>query len=220
LQAGSEIACNVDVVSVEPRDQGLLLQAKDTNTSEQVTIQCTWLINCAGLNAHHVARRVSTMPEHHIPHIWYAKGNYFTIAGASPFSRLIYPMPEQGGLGTHLTLDLAGQMRFGPDVEWLDHHQPDKVDYDVSVERSAAFVKSIQKYWPEVPGHLLQAAYSGVRAKLSGPGQPAQDFMIQFPAQHGVAGLINLFGIESPGLTSSLALAKYVEQALSDSSSH
>jgi L-2-hydroxyglutarate oxidase LhgO len=140
-----------------------------------------------------------------VPRQFLAKGNYFTLSQRAPFSRLIYPLPEDGGLGVHLTLDLAGQAKFGPDVEWIDH-----VDYSVDPGRAASFYPSIRSYWPGLPDGALQPGYSGVRPKISGPGQPAADFVLAGEAQHGVQGLVCLYGIESPGLTSSLALAEAV----------
>ena len=137
----------------------------------------------------------------------FAKGNYFSLTGRTPFSRLIYPVPEPGGLGVHLTLDLAGQGRFGPDVEWLDSQSTERIDYAVDPARGERFYAAIRRYWPALPDGALAPAYSGVRPKLSGPGEPAADFVVQGPADHGVAGLVNLFGIESPGLTASLAIA-------------
>ena len=149
-----------------------------------------------------------------IPRAWFAKGNYYALAGRSPFTRLVYPVPEPGGLGVHLTLDLAGQARFGPDVEWLDVDSPDAIDYAVDPARSAAFYAAIRRYWPGLADDTLAPAYSGVRPKLQGPGAPASDFMLQGPEAHGVGGLVNLFGIESPGLTASLAIAAEVAHRL------
>ena len=142
-----------------------------------------------------------------VPRQHRAKGSYFALTGKAPFSRLIYPTPVDGGLGVHLTLDLAGQARFGPDVEWLADDA--LIDYAVDLRRSAGFEADIRRYWPGLPDGLLQPAYSGVRPKLSGPGAPAADFMLAGPAQHGVPGVLQLFGIESPGLTASMALAEH-----------
>jgi L-2-hydroxyglutarate oxidase LhgO len=144
-----------------------------------------------------------------IPPEYYAKGNYYSLAGRPPFSRLVYPVPEPGGLGVHVTLDLAGQARFGPDVEWVEH-----IDYTVDPRRSERFYAAIRRYWPGLPDGALAPGYAGIRPKISGPKAPAADFMIQGPAEHGVAGLVNLFGIESPGLTASLALADDVAKLL------
>jgi len=165
------------------------------------------VVNAAGLWAPWVAARIEGLSADHVPQAHFAKGNYFSLAGRSPFRHLIYPVPEQGGLGVHLTLDLAGQARFGPDVEWIAPSTPDAIDYRVDPARAAAFYAAIRRYWPALPDAALDAAYSGVRPKLQGPGRPASDFVLQGPAEHGVPGLVNLFGIESPGLTASLAIA-------------
>lgn len=170
-----------------------------------MALSCRLLINAAGLGAPSVARRVCGMPLDRIPTAYFAKGNYFSCAARAPFSRLIYPVPEPGGLGVHLTLDLAGQARFGPDVEWVD-----AIDYMVDPARAERFYPAIRRYWPELPDGALMPGYSGIRPKIVPPAVAVQDFMIQGPHEHGVAGLINLFGIESPGLTASLAIADEV----------
>ena len=139
------------------------------------------------------------------PRVRLAKGNYFVLSGRAPFSRLIYPAPVPGGLGTHLTLDLAGQARFGPDVEWID-----RIDYTVDPARASGFYAAVRRYWPDLPDGALQPGYAGIRPKLSAPGEPASDFRIDDASVHGVAGLINLFGLESPGLTAGLAIADHV----------
>jgi L-2-hydroxyglutarate oxidase LhgO len=140
-----------------------------------------------------------------VPKAYYAKGNYFTLSGRSPFSRLIYPVPVPGGLGVHLTIDLGNQARFGPDVEWVD-----SIDYSVDPCRSDSFYAAVRKYWPGLKDGTLQPGYSGIRPKIVPKGATGQDFVVQGPQTHGVAGLINLFGIESPGLTASLAIADHV----------
>jgi L-2-hydroxyglutarate oxidase LhgO len=147
-------------------------------------------------------------PPQRVPVPHYAKGNYFALAGRAPFSRLIYPMPEPGGLGVHLTLDLGGQARFGPDVQWLPDDAP--LDYAVDPARCAHFYGAIRRYWPHLPDGALQPAYSGIRPKLTAAGEPAADFRIDGPSTHGVAGVVQLFGIESPGLTASLAIGAQV----------
>ena len=162
-------------------------------------------INAAGLDAPATARRIEGMPAEKIPQAYLAKGNYFSCSARAPFSRLIYPVPEPGGLGVHLTLDMAGQARFGPDVEWVDH-----IDYAVDPARAERFYPAIRKYWPTLPDGALMPSYSGMRPKIVPPAIASQDFVIQGPREHGVDGLINLFGIESPGLTSSLAIADHV----------
>ena len=177
-------------------------------------IEAGVLVNAAGLHAPAVARRIDGLAARHVPPAWFAKGNYYALTGRSPFTRLVYPVPEPGGLGVHLTLDLAGQARFGPDVEWLDVDSPEAIDYAVDPARSALFYAAIRRYWPALKDGALAPAYSGVRPKLQGPGEPASDFMLHGPQAHGVAGLINLFGIESPGLTASLAIAAEVVRRL------
>ena len=168
------------------------------------------LVNAAGLWAPALAARFSALDARHIPKPHFAKGSYFSLTGRAPFSRLIYPLPEPGGLGVHLTLDLAGQARFGPDVEWLATDSPDGLDYRVNPARRAAFETAIRRFWPTMPESALEPAYAGVRPKLTGPFAPAADFMLQGPREHGIAGLLNLFGIESPGLTANLAIAEEV----------
>ncbi len=175
---------------------------------EPMEIEARILVNAAGLHAQGLARRIDGLDQAQIPRAWFAKGNYYALAGRSPFSRLIYPVPEPGGLGVHLTLDLAGQARFGPDVEWLpDAVSADAIDYAVDPKRSDLFYAAIRRYWPGLRDDTLAPAYSGVRPKLQGPGEPVRDFMLQGPQAHGVPGLMNLYGIESPGLTASLAIA-------------
>jgi L-2-hydroxyglutarate oxidase LhgO len=170
-----------------------------------MSLQCDLLINAAGLDAPATARQIEGMPAELIPQAYLAKGNYFSCSARAPFSHLIYPVPEPGGLGVHLTLDMAGQARFGPDVEWVDH-----IDYAVDPARAERFYPAIRRYWPTLPDGALMPSYSGIRPKIVPPAVASQDFLIQGPRDHGVAGLINLFGIESPGLTSSLAIADYV----------
>jgi L-2-hydroxyglutarate oxidase LhgO len=168
------------------------------------------VVNSAGHGAQHLARAIESYPAERVPKLVLAKGNYFNYAGRAPFSRLIYPAPVPGGLGIHVTLDLAGRMRFGPDVEWVE-----TMDYNVDPRRADSFYAYIRTYWPGLPDNSLVPDYSGIRPKLTGPGEPAADFMIDAPADHGQPGLVQLFGIESPGLTSSLSLAEEVVDALS-----
>jgi L-2-hydroxyglutarate oxidase LhgO len=168
------------------------------------------LVNCAGLSAPALALRIDGLQPQHVPAAYFAKGNYFSLAGRCPFTRLIYPVPEGAGLGVHLTLDMAGQAKFGPDVQWVD--SPD--DLSVDPARAEAFYAKIRSYWPALPDGALVPAYAGMRPKIQAPDQPAGDFVIQGSAVHGVAGLVNLFGIESPGLTSSLAIARHVRAML------
>jgi len=179
-----------------------------------VALSARIVVNAAGLWASGLAAVEQRLPRAHVPQAFLAKGNYFSLAGRAPFDRLIYPVPEQAGLGVHLTLDLAGQARFGPDVQWLEAGDPDAIDYRVDPSRSEGFYAEIRRYWPGLRDGALQPAYSGVRPKLQGPGEPAGDFVLQGPADHGIGGLLNLFGIESPGLTASLALAEEVLRRL------
>jgi len=197
----------VDAMEVAP-DGGLWVTVLDPD-SNPCTLRAAHVINCAGLQANALAARLrgpgSEAARRHVPPLFLARGNYFSLSGRSPFSRLIYPMPNQAGLGVHLTLDLGGQAKFGPDVEWITH-----INYDVDPQRAARFYEAIRSYWPALPDHALQPAYAGIRPKLVGPGQAAADFLIQGEEEHGIKGLCHLFGIESPGLTASLALAEYV----------
>jgi len=178
---------------------------------QPMTLLARRVVNSAGLRAPTVAARIEGMPPDRIPPERYCKGNYFTLSGRAPFSRLIYPVPEAAGLGVHLTLDLAGQARFGPDVQWVDG-----IDYAVDPRRVEGFAEAIRDYWPGLPDDALAPGYSGIRPKLGGPGEPAADFVIQGPREHGVPGLVNLFGIESPGLTASLAIGAAVLERLVD----
>jgi L-2-hydroxyglutarate oxidase LhgO len=167
------------------------------------------VVNCAGLGAQQLARATEGYPAERVPRLVLAKGNYFSFAGRPAFSRLIYPVPVPGGLGVHVTLDLAGRMRFGPDVEWIEAE-----NYDVDPVRAGAFYARIRDYWPRLPDDSLAADYAGIRPKLTGPGETAADFMIDGPGQHGRERLVHLFGIESPGLTSALSLAEEVTSYL------
>ena len=177
----------------------------DVGGADPMTLRCNLLVNSAGLHAPFVARHIHGMPQDRVPTEYFAKGNYFTLAGRSPFTRLIYPVPVPGGLGVHLTMDLGGQAKFGPDVEWID-----AIDYTVDPSRSDSFYAAVRTYWPGLKDGALQPGYAGIRPKTVPKGAPAQDFVVQGPQSHGVAGLINLFGIESPGLTASLAIAEHV----------
>lgn len=182
---------------------GIVLQVASGGATSE--LQCRWLVNCAGLSAPHLLRLIEGYPPQRLRQAFYAKGNYFACHGVRPFKRLVYPMPNEAGLGVHATLDLDGTTRFGPDVEWVA-----EPEYGVDPARAESFYAAIREYWPDIPQGSLQPAYAGVRPKLVGPGAAAGDFEIEGPAAHGVAGLINLLGIESPGLTSSLAIAERV----------
>ncbi len=179
-------------------------------TEDGTELAARFVVNAAGLHAVALAHRTEGLDTSRLPRAFYAKGHYFTLAGQAHFSRLIYPVPEHGGLGVHLTLDLGGQARFGPDVQWVE----DPSDLLVDPRRGDAFYAEVRQYWPELPDGALQPGYAGMRPKISGPGEPAADFRMDGPQQHGVPGLVNLFGIESPGLTSALALAAEVRAML------
>ncbi len=168
------------------------------------------VVNSASLHACGLAHRFEGLDPRFVPREWFAKGNYYALSGKAPFSRLIYPAPADAHLGTHLTLDLGGQAKFGPDIEWLDITTPEEIDWRVDPARADGFYAEVRRYWPELPDGSLQPSYSGVRPKIHGPHEKAPDFRIDGPALHGVPGLVNLFGIESPGLTSALAIAEVV----------
>lgn len=199
---GAVLVCHTPVMSGRVTNEGIELT---TGGAEPMQLRAKLFINAAGLFAPALARSLEGFPQQHVPQAYFAKGNYFSLSGRAPFSRLIYPVPVPGGLGTHLTLDLAGQARFGPDVEWID-----EVNYEVNPARGDSFYAAIRRYWPGLRDGALLPAYSGIRPKIVPPGAPAQDFMVQGETVHGVPGLVNLFGIESPGLTSSLAIGEMV----------
>jgi L-2-hydroxyglutarate oxidase LhgO len=206
---GAMLALKSPLNRVEAVGDGFVLHVAGSDP-----IRSSVLINSAGLKAPSVARRIDGYPENLAPRELYAKGNYYSLARRSPFSRLVYPVPEPGGLGVHVTLDLAGQARFGPDVEWVERIGR-KEDYAVDPRRAERFYAAIRRYWPGLPDGSLLPGYSGIRPKTAGPGEPAPDFKIQGPREHGIAGLVHLFGIESPGLTASLCLAGKVLNELS-----
>ncbi len=199
---GATLVCRTPVTGLQW--QGGYVEIA-VNGEAMPQLRARLLVNAAGLDAPALAAAMAGFPPEHVPAARYAKGSYFALSGRSPFSRLIYPVPEPGGLGIHLTLDLAGRARFGPDVEWVD-----RPDYRVAPARAEKFYAAIRRYWPALPDNALMPAYAGVRPKLHGPREPAADFRICGPAEHGRAGVIHLFGIESPGLTASLAIAETV----------
>ena len=203
--AGGVLAVNSPLKSAICGQDAIELIAMDGTRLSAKTV-----VNSAGLQATALASRFTGLDPQHVPRAYFAKGNYFTLSGRSPFKHLVYPVPEAAGLGVHLTLDQAGQARFGPDVQWVD--TPDSTQVDAA--RGDAFYAEVRKYWPDLPDGSLVPGYAGIRPKTSGPGEPASDFCIQGPADHGVAGLVNLFGIESPGLTSALAIVELVQAKL------
>ena len=173
--------------------------------SEPMEVLAGTLVNAAGLHAPRVATAIEGLPRASMPPAYYAKGNYYSLTGRSPFARLVYPMPNEAGLGVHISIDLGGQARFGPDVEWID-----RIDYDVDPRRADGFYAAIRDYWPGLKDGQLAPGYAGIRPKIVGPKDKAADFVVQGPRDHGVTGLVNLYGIESPGLTAALAIADYV----------
>lgn len=200
---GAILACQTEVTAIRRSgDHWAVHVAGDDGEPALTTAR---VINCAGLWASAVAGAIEGMDPAHVPVTRYAKGCYFSYVGATRFSHLIYPVPEPGGLGTHLTLDMARGARFGPDVEWID-----TLDYEVPPERHATFLAAVRAFWPGVDSERLQPAYSGIRPKIAGPADPAADFRFDGPEVHGLPGVFNLFGIESPGLTASLAIAEHV----------
>jgi L-2-hydroxyglutarate oxidase LhgO len=206
--AGAIFVFHAPVIGGRLTDEGAEIEV---GGAEPMALRCRSFVNAAGLHAPRLARSLAGMPSQLIPTAYYAKGNYFTLTGKNPFSRLIYPVPVPGGLGTHLTIDLGGQARFGPDVEWVD-----EIDYEVDPRRGESFYAAIRRYWPELKDGALAPGYSGIRPKIVPPGAPGQDFTLQGPRAHGVPGLLNLFGIESPGLTASLALGKLSVELLAE----
>lgn len=182
---------------------------------DPMTLTCDILINAAGLQAPYTAMCIDGLNQSTVPKAYLCKGSYFNLQGKAPFDHLIYPVPQKAGLGVHLTLDLGGQAKFGPDTEWVTQE-----DYDIDIARSAGFYEAVRRYWPDLKDGALQPGYTGIRPKISGPEAPAADFRIVGPEDHGLQGLVNLFGIESPGLTASLAIAQEVHHKLAESLCH
>ena len=204
---GAALALCSPVNAITPTGRGLLLDVGGEQPS-QLHARC--VVNAAGLGAPALARATAGLVDGAVPPDFWAKGCYFTLPGRSPFSRLVYPAPGNSGhLGVHLTLDLGGQARFGPSFAWVD-----QIDYTVDAAEADHFYAAVRRYWPALADGVLQPGYAGIRPKISGPGAAAADFRIDGPARHGLTGLVNLFGIESPGLTSSLAIAEQVAALL------
>jgi L-2-hydroxyglutarate oxidase LhgO len=201
--AGAGIAYGTQVAALRPTPAGIEIGIEGESGA---AVRARAAVNCAGLHAHEVAASIEGFPAQHIPIVRYAKGSYFALSGASPFTRLVYPAPRAGGhLGIHLTIDLSGAARFGPDTEWVD-----AIGYAVDPARVGLFTEAIRQYWPGLDASRLQPAYAGIRPKISGEGEATRDFCISDPQFHGVRGIVNLFGIESPGLTASLALGETI----------
>jgi len=203
--AGGMLALKSSITRAECGAGAVVLIAEDGTA-----LRCRSVVNAAGLGAPALARCFEGLPPSAVPVEHFAKGNYFTLSGRAPFGRLVYPVPEPGGLGVHLTIDLGGQAKFGPDVQWVSSPG----DLMVDPTRGDGFYAEVRKYWPALPDGALIPGYAGMRPKISGPGEPAADFMIDGPDSHGIQGLVNLFGIESPGLTSSLAIGRHVARLL------
>jgi L-2-hydroxyglutarate oxidase LhgO len=204
--AGAQIVLRSPVMAGRVTAHGFALEI---GGAEAMTLEAKILVNSAGLYAPSLARRIAGIPSATIPPDYYCRGVYFTLAGRAPFKRLVYPVPEHAGLGVHLTLDMNGAARFGPDTEWIDG-----IDYTVDPRRGDKFYAAIRTYWPALPEDALQPGYAGIRPKINSAKEPAADFMIAGPETHGVPGLVNLFGIESPGLTASLAIGDHVAALL------
>lgn len=203
---GAQCVFHSPLLSVDIRDGLFYCQF---GGEEAIELSCDILINAAGLHAPLLAKNFKGLDQRYIPNAYYCKGSYFTLQGKSPFNRLIYPMPNESGLGVHLTLDLGGQAKFGPDTEWIND-----INYDMDASRGNSFYEAVRQYWPGLPNGALNPGYTGIRPKITSQFEPAADFRISTPAEHHIPNLINLFGIESPGLTSCLAIAEYVYDAL------
>lgn len=206
--AGGAVALGSPVERAQVAPDGFVLEV---GGEAPMRLKARIVVNSAGLDACALAGRIDGLGPEHVPAPYFAKGSYFALSGRAPFGRLIYPVPEQAGLGVHLTLDMGGRAKFGPDVEWID-----TPDYVVDPARADAFAAAIRTYWPALPDGALAPDYAGVRPKLQAPGEPARDFVISGPDAHGLPGLVNLFGIESPGLTASLAIADHVTDLVRD----
>ncbi len=205
---GAMIAFNAPVERAEVTGDGILLMV---GGETPMRLKAGNVVNSAGLSAPDLARRFDGLDPTTVPKSYYCKGSYFTVTGKNPFTRLIYPMPQQAGLGVHVTLDMGGQLRFGPDTEWVDG-----LDYEVDLTRADSFYEAVRTYWPDLPDRALEPGYSGIRPKISAPGEPSADFLIHGPEETKAPGLVNLFGIESPGLTASLAIGAEVRELLAD----
>jgi L-2-hydroxyglutarate oxidase LhgO len=205
-EAGAMFAFQTPAIGGEVLNNGIRI---DCGGDAPMSLTADLVVNSGGLWAQSIASRISGVPADSVPPTYYCKGNYYTLSGKPPFSRPIYPVPEKAGLGVHVTVDLGGQVRFGPDVEWID-----VIDYDVDPGRADKFYDAVRKYYPDLADGAIQPGYSGIRPKIQAPGEPARDFVVQGADEHGIDGLINLYGIESPGMTSSLAIADHVAKMI------
>lgn len=203
--SGAMIAFETPVTGGAIEDDGIRIETAD------YTLKARTVVNSGGLHAQRLAGMLDGFPAAHLPPTYYCKGSYFSLTGKQPFTRLIYPVPKSASLGVHVTLDMGGQCKFGPDQEWIE-----AIDYDVDIRRADEFYEAVRRYWPELPDGALVPGYAGIRPKIQAPDEPMRDYLIQGPATHGIPGLVNLFGIESPGLTSSLAIADMVADRLEE----
>jgi len=204
--AGSIVALRTEFMGAKCRDG--IIEVSAQIDAAPFTLRSRWLVNSAGLHAVEVAHRIDGLDPGRIPRSYWAKGTYFSIS-QRPFNRLVYPLPNSAGLGVHATLDLAGRIRFGPDVEWIT-----EIDYGLSTQRAEAFYPVIRSFWPALKDGALQPAYAGIRPKIAGPSEAPADFRVSGPADHGMRGIINLFGIESPGLTAALPIGAHVARLI------
>jgi L-2-hydroxyglutarate oxidase LhgO len=211
--AGGMVAFGSSVVAVRLGRAG---EPHVVQTADGTELAARMVVNAASLHACALARNFAGLDPRFIPREYFAKGNYYALTGRSPFQHLIYPAPADAWLGVHLTLDLGGQAKFGPDIEWLDVERAEDIDYAVDPRRADGFYAEVRRYWPALPDGVLQPSYSGVRPKIHGPHEKAPDFRIDGPGLHGIVGLVNLFGIESPGLTSALAIGEHVAALLAE----
>lgn len=204
---GAMLAVQSRVIAGKITKQGIVLQVQASGGEEEILAKK--VVNSAGLFAPDVTSKIAGFPQNKIPRAYFCKGSYFTLNIPSPFKHLIYPLPNSAGLGVHVTLDLAGSARFGPDTEWVDN-----IDYEIDIKRADSFYEAIRRYWPDLPDNALQPGYVGIRPKIVGKDEPTADFLIQSVNDHGIPGMVNLFGIESPGITASLAIAEKVNTYL------
>ena len=200
--AGGAVVCRAPVLGGRVEGGRVVLEV---GGDEPMQLECEVFVNAVGLHAPDLARSIQGVPGTTIPRAYLCKGSYYSLMGRAPFRHLVYPVPEKAGLGVHLTIDLGGQARFGPDVQWVEVEE-----YDVDIGRADGFYAAIRRYWPGLPDGALAPGYAGIRPKISGPGDPAADFVVSGPAEHGLGGVVNLYGIESPGLTSSMAIGAHV----------
>jgi L-2-hydroxyglutarate oxidase LhgO len=205
---GARALFNTRVTSAQVTSTGF---AVALNGAEAAQLRCRVLVNCAGLGSVDLANSIAGLGRRSVPRAYLCKGSYFSLAGPAPFRHLIYPLPEPGGLGVHLSFDLTGAARFGPDAQWVE-----KIDYEVDPRRAAHFERAILRFWPGLPRDALRPAHAGIRSKIVGEGEPPADFRIDGAREHGVPGLVNLFGIESPGLTAALSLGEVVAARVQD----